>query len=74
MKLFKKLERTAREMTDAVIGFDVFRCADYSAVDGAPAKHTNVNAIRSQLIMGYTIILAANIGKTKFFKRLFIRI
>jgi hypothetical protein len=71
MKLIKRLSHDAKELKDAILGWDIFRCRDYSNVDGVIDKLSDIRGIKP--IFGYTLILAANLKDRKFFKRLFIR-
>lgn len=73
MKLIKRLEHTQTSMEGAIFGWDIFRSADYSAIDNT-ADRISAEKARSLLIKGHTIIIALNIGKLRLFKRLFIRI
>jgi hypothetical protein len=73
MKFIKRLEHTAHECKDAIIGWDIFRCADYSTIDSAGSDEFNkINIGGLRPIYGRTIIFALNLGKLKFFKRWFL--
>lgn len=64
-------------MTDAILGWDFFRCADYSVVDSMvsnSSSYPTLEAAKSKLKIGHTIIFAVNLGPIKLFKRLFIGI
>lgn len=77
MKFIKRLKHDAREMTDAIFGWDIFRCRDYSDLDGRVESGIDgrvyVPTNSKSAIYGYTIILALNIKGRRFFKRLFIK-
>lgn len=71
MKLLVRLPHTAKKMEDSIFGWDIFRCRDYSNVDGMINDLSDLR--RAKPIFGYTIILAANLKDYKFFKRVFVR-
>jgi len=71
MKLIKRLSHDAKELKDAILGWDIFRCRDYSNIDGIIDNIADIKNVKP--IFGYTLILAANLKDRKFFKRLFIR-
>jgi hypothetical protein len=71
MKLLTRLKHDAKVLEDSIFGWDIFRCRDYSNLDG---MIDNINDARNvKPIFGYTLILAANIKGHKLFKRLFIK-
>lgn len=73
MQLIKRLKHDAIKMTDARIGWDIFRCGDYSVADSMAGEgYMNPQAIKSKIRIGYTVIFAVNLGPIKFLKRLFI--
>lgn len=72
MKLITRLKHDAKEMNDSIFGWDIFRCRDYSNIDGKVDSFSSLQDIKP--IFGYTIILALNLKGRKFLKRLFIRI
>ena len=75
MKLIKRLKHTDTEMTDAIIGWDWFRCGDYSVADAIISSgERNFSKMRSAIKIGHTLIIALNLGPIKFFKRSFIKI
>ncbi len=63
MEIIKRLSHDATAMVDAYLGWDIFKCADYSKVDRGEANVPEP---------GHTIVIAVNIGPIKFFKRLFV--
>jgi hypothetical protein len=71
MKFIKRLSHDARVLEDAILGWDIFRCRDYSNIDGAMENLSDVRKVKP--IFGYTIIFAVNIKGLKLFGRLFIR-
>jgi hypothetical protein len=58
-------------MKDAIFGWDIFRCRDYSNVDGAVDNLSDLRKVKP--IFGYTIILAIKLKGLELFKRLFIK-
>lgn len=74
MQLIKRLPHDAREMENAIIGWDIFRCRDYKEIDKMATEIASLEDMQKiKPILGYTVILAFNIKYLKFFKRLFIR-
>ena len=73
MKLITRLPHTAKEMNNSIFGWDIFRCRDYSNLDGMVENLSDVKNVKS--IFGYTIIIAINLKvvRLKFFKRMFLR-
>lgn len=70
MKIITRLPHTAKEMTNSIFGWDIFRCRDYTNVDRAGDDISVV--LETKPVLGYTIILALNLGSRHFFKRIFI--
>ncbi len=66
MKIIKRLNHQDVVMKDAIFGWDIFKCGDYSAIDRTGEL--------APVPIGYAIILAINIGKFRLFKRSFIKI
>ena len=74
MKFITRLNHNDKEMSDAIFGWDIFRCRDYGNMDGIVDKPIEVSELRKlKPIFGYTVILACNLKAVKFFKRLFLR-
>lgn len=71
MRLITRLKHDAREMTDSVFGWDIFRCMDYDNIDRSVESFSDLQNIKP--IFGYTVILALNIKGLKLFNRLFIK-
>ena len=74
MQFIKRLAHDAKKLEDAIFGWDIFRCRDYSSIDRMSNDVSTASEVRNaKRIFGYTIVFAANIKGLKFFKRLFIK-
>jgi len=73
MKFITRLKNDAVKMENSILGWNIFRCRDYSNIDGVMENLSDVRKIKP--IFGYVIIFAVNIKglKLKLFMRLFIR-
>ena len=72
MKLIKRLERPAIDLTDAIFGWDIFWAGDYSKIDESDKKNFDIDNLK--IPRGVSLVFAVNSKKVRFLKRLFIRL